>query len=176
MAEESSPEPPTPPPLSPEMLEYRRTLQAAEDASHNDYDKAILTLSGGALGITFAFFREIAARLGDARPIWLIAAWAAWCLSLASILSSFYTAGKANRLAIQQINRNQLPDKPGGSWDRATRRLNFSGGVCFLLGAVFAVCFIWQAFGIHEKRPPPAPPATTSQPAASASAQPAASP
>ena len=149
------------PSLTPEMLEYRRTLQAAEDASHSEYDKAILALSGGALGITFAFFKEIAARLGTERPLWLIAA------SLAAILASFYTAGKANRLAIQQVDKRQVPDKPGGGWDRATRGLNFAGGVCFLLGAVFAICFVYQAFGTNEQQ---------ASPAASSSATAAASP
>ncbi|MEY2510599.1 MAG: hypothetical protein QOE26_1362 [Verrucomicrobiota bacterium] len=161
------------------MLDYRRTLQAAEDASHTDYDKAVLTLSGGALGITFAFFKEIAARLGTGRPVWLIAAWIAWCTSLAAILVSFYTAGKANRKAIQQVDQNTVPDKPGGGWDRATRRLNFIGGACFLLGAIFAICFIYQAFGHNEQRTPSTPyttPAAAPAAAAAATAAPAAIP
>jgi hypothetical protein len=155
------------------MLEYRRTLQAAEDASHSEYDKAVIALSGGALGITFAFLKEIVARTGTADLLWLMVAWIMWALSLASILGSFYTAGKANRRAIQQLDANEFPDAPGGAWDRATRTLNFIGGLGFVLGVICAICFVYHALLGYEPTKLPASQATAR---ATSTASPAATP
>jgi len=63
----------------------RNILIAAEQKSQDDYDKTLVSLSGGALGISFVFIEQI---IGDNKVIseWiLISAWSVWCFSLASI-------------------------------------------------------------------------------------------
>jgi hypothetical protein len=76
-------------PLSLEMQEYRRTLTALQQDSQVDYDKAILTLSGGALGISFAFFDNISAKVPTLHAGFLVGAWLSWALSLTAALTGF---------------------------------------------------------------------------------------
>jgi hypothetical protein len=73
----------------------------------------------------------------------LLAAWTCWCLSIALVLSSYFTSTKALRTAIDQIDSDQLPHQPGGAMACATKVLNFLSGILFVAGlleiAVFAI-------------------------------------
>ena len=66
--------------LSSEIQEYRRTFAALEQDSQVDYDKAILTFSGGALGISFAFFNNISGKISIVHAGFLVGAWLSWAL------------------------------------------------------------------------------------------------
>ena len=46
--------------------EYRNGLIAAEQKSQDDYDKTIISLSGGALAISVVFIKDI---MGNSEPI-----------------------------------------------------------------------------------------------------------
>ena len=41
-------------------MTYRETLQRLAGSSQSEHDKAVMTLSGGALGISFAFLKDVA--------------------------------------------------------------------------------------------------------------------
>ena len=66
--------------------DYRDVLTALETKSQTEYDRLVVALSGGALGISFAFVERF---VGDDPPLalWaLMAAWVAWVCSLALVL------------------------------------------------------------------------------------------
>ena len=60
------------------LEKYRSMVVAAMQKSQDDYDKAVMSLSGGALGLTFAFFQK-ASEPRQYLPL-LEAAWILWTL------------------------------------------------------------------------------------------------
>ena len=117
---------------------------AAEQQAQEQYDKTILTLSGGAFGISFAFVDKVA----GANPIltgWLLGAWLFWGLSITAILFSFFFANKALRKTIEQVDEESLYEEtPGGHYTWVTFTLNALGGAFFFLGVVALVVFVYH--------------------------------
>ena len=66
-------------PLTPERIEYRKDLIALEQRAQEAYDTTLLTLSGGALGVSFAFVKDFLGTQAAVRPRWLIARGSAGC-------------------------------------------------------------------------------------------------
>lgn len=130
--------------LSPEMVEYRATLVQIEQDAQVDCDKAILALSGGGLGVSFAFFRGIWEHSNTAHAGALFWAWICWGLSLAFTLISFYTARCAMRKAINEVDERKSPPHFGGWWDRLTSFCNGVGGILFFAGLVLAMLFLYN--------------------------------
>lgn len=125
------------------VAEYRGLLTKTEQESQADLDKAILTLSGGALGFSVAFTKDFVGT-AQATATWvLLAAWIAWALSSTSVLISFYTSQLALRKAIKQLDRGALGmERPGGAWDMSTAILNAIGLVLFLVGLGLMIFFL----------------------------------
>ena len=73
----------------------RYLLIDAEREAARSFDKTMTTLSAGALALSFGFVREMA---GAAACKWLLyLAWAAFVLSLSSVLCSFLLSQHAMR-------------------------------------------------------------------------------
>lgn len=128
--------------------EFRTKLDELERKSQESYDKAILTLSGGALGITISFVEHV---IGEDRVInkdLLLASWICWGLSLLCILFSFYSSQLALRKAIRQLDGGTLGKETAGGWpDSVTAALNAGGGLFFLIGAFVFVFFAYNNLG-----------------------------
>jgi hypothetical protein len=123
--------------------EYRQWLVVAEQKAQEDYDKTVLTLSGGALGISFAFVKDIVGSGPIQNSSWLVGAWALWALSTSAMLGSFFVSRLALRRAIVQCDDGTIFCKPpGGFYTRLTRWLNGSGAVLFLLGVCLMAAFV----------------------------------
>lgn len=124
---------------------YRTFLVNAEKKAQEDFDKTILTLSGGALGVSLAFVKDI---IGP-NPIqiaWvLLLSWGFWITSLTSILISFYTSQKALRKTVLQIDSNDIYGKvPGGFLSKITSALNLLGMLFFIFGIISIVVFAYK--------------------------------
>ena len=119
---------------------YRAHLISADQTASRDYDKALLTLSAGALGVSIAFIHTVAPHPKDIA--WLGLAWGLFALSLVCVVSSLLTSQHELREAIRKYdNRTDgdgLAAASGSSW---TAKLNVGGGVVFLLGVVALVVF-----------------------------------
>ena len=130
--------------MNQDLKDYRALLIAAEQQAQEQYDKTILTLSGGAFGISFAFVDKVA----GANPVlteWLLGAWLLWGLSITSILFSFFFSNKALRKTIEQVDEETLYEEtPGGHYTGITSTLNVLGGTFFFLGAVALVVFVYH--------------------------------
>lgn len=124
------------------IADYRCLLTQTEQKSQADFDKAVLTLSGGALGLSFAFTKDIVGTSPIAHGGYLLCAWIAWALSSTSILISFLVSAYAQRRAIKQLDRPPIPPRLGGWWDIATARLNLLGLLLFLLGLTMMIFFL----------------------------------
>lgn len=123
-------------------LEYRDLLIRSEQKAQEDFDKTILSLSSGALGISFAFLKDVV----GADPInvrLLTIAWISWALSSTSILVSYYTSQQALRIAIKQVDLKKIREETPGGWqDKITGFLNWLGLILFVAGLFFMIWFV----------------------------------
>lgn len=125
-----------------QLAEYRKWLVAAEQKSQEDFDKTVLYLSGGALGISFTFVKDIVGSQPIVLSTLLITAWFAWAFSTFSVLSSYYLSHLALRRAISQVDDGTIyKQPPGGRFACLTAILNATGAVLFLAGVCCITVF-----------------------------------
>jgi len=125
------------------LAEYRKLLVTAEQKSQEDFDKTVLSLSGGALGISFVFLKDVIGSNPIMSPTLLLIAWIAWGFSTFAVLTSFYLSRLALLHAISQVDAGTIYDEqqPGGVYSRLTAILNASGAILFLVGVLFITMF-----------------------------------
>ena len=126
-------------------LDERRTLIEAEQKGAQQFDKAILTLAGGALAISLTFLKNIAPHPKDWTITWLALAWIALILSLLSTLCSFLTSQSACRKQIDILENDFFPSKENHDENNTsaiwTKRLNLFSIILFVLGIIFLSIF-----------------------------------
>lgn len=124
------------------LRRYRTQLVEAELASQIAFDRTLLTLSGGALGLSLTFAdRFIGSDVAHASG-WLWASWVLWALSLSVMLVSHYVSTLAMRRAITLLDHGRTPDQTaGGAYDRLIKIMNPAGGLLFLAGVGTIVVF-----------------------------------
>ena len=129
---------------------YRNHLILAEQKAQQDYDKAVLTLSGGAIAVSFAFVKDMLAGTtlkASHMPGFLTASWLCWGLSVTCVLLSFFLSQRSLRSAIKQVDEKLIyMGKPGGAYSAATSVLNVLGGLLFIIGLICLGTFVtWNA-------------------------------
>lgn len=128
------------------LADYRKLLVAADQKSQEDFDKTVLSLSGGALGISFVFVKDIIGPQPIVMSSFLLAAWLAWAFSTFSVLTSYYLSHLALRRAISQVDEGTIDNHPpGGAYACLTSILNAIGAILFLVG----VCCITVFAGVN---------------------------
>jgi len=127
------------------IKKYRSQLETLEQKAQDDFDKTVLSLSGGALGISFAFVKDIVDFTSATNSILLFLAWMSWGLSVLLVLVSYFTSHLALRKAIKQVDSGSIrTSKPGGTADTLTEICNALGGLLFIIGVVFISIFVWH--------------------------------
>jgi len=130
---------------------YRQWLVVAEQKAQEDFDKTVLSLSGGALGVSFVFVKDIVGPHHIHQTNTLVLAWVAWALSTSAVLASFFLSRQALRRAIEQCDDGTIfCQPPGGFFSKATRWLNASGAVLFFLGVCLMASFVYQNLANRE--------------------------
>lgn len=146
MSDEGTPEPGPEPDenrFQDDLSAYRQSLVIAEQAMQGEYDKAVMTLSGGALGISFTFLKDIVGTKGLTHFCALLAAWGLWGLSISFILASFFTSTKALRKTVNDTDVHTIYMTLAQSrWATATKILNALGGIGFFLGLLSLLVFV----------------------------------
>lgn len=128
---------------------YRDHLFKAEQSAQGDYDKTLIYLSSGALGVSFAFLQNIVGTGPFGGVGFLLAAWFCWAASLSSVLASFLTSHFSLRMAIRQIDLGTFEEESVGGWySKATVILNLLGGGLFVIGVVSLVIFAYVNLGV----------------------------
>jgi len=131
--------------MEPSLGDYRAQLVEAEHASQTAFDRTLLALSGGALGLSLTFVGTFIGH-NAARAIgWLWGSWVLWAVSLSVMLISHYLSTLAMRKAIAQLDQGRIYDEsPGGVFDVLIKVLNPMGGVLFLAGVATIIVFAIQ--------------------------------
>lgn len=128
--------------------EYRKTLIELEQRIGEGYDKTLIALSGGALGITITFIKDIVGESNIECGRLALIAWSAWALSLSSLLAAFYFGTMAYRYAIKKLDGGELNSKnPGGIFSTFTNYLNAIGGTSFIFGVIIFIGFAYKNLG-----------------------------
>ncbi len=120
---------------------YREQLVATAEKAQELFDRTLLTLSGGALGVSFAFVKQFVGAAPMHTRGWLVGAWVAWLASLVASLLSHYVSSWAQRQAIDDLDAG----KEGAlapRLDRGVGALNFVALVSFLAGLGSMAAFV----------------------------------
>jgi hypothetical protein len=120
---------------------FRAQLVSLEQKAQEFYDKAVLTLSGGALGLSLIVVKDYL-RLGAGGAGGLIVlALLCWTLSVSCILFSYLSSRKALRNAIRRADRGAQSAQLEEQSNRALG-LSTGSGVLFLVGVGFFVAYV----------------------------------
>ena len=149
------------------LIEHRKYLNESRHKSQEDYDKTVVALSGGALGVSFAFLKDIVGSGGLWNKSLLLLAWISWGLSVSAVLFSYFLSHLALRECIFQIDeaiREKNTDhiyvkNPGGKYSKLTAFLNVCGGLLFFIGVILLAYFIWsnlEAINVRKENLPSA--------------------
>ena len=159
--------------------EYRNNLIQAEQKSQDDYDKSIISLSGGALGISLVFYKEVIGKEVPLLPELLVWSWGVWAASIAAVVASYFLSRLALRKAIEQTDKNDFSGGVGGWAANCTSYANALSGILFVIGISLFIAFSSQNIEgkiMTEKKgsdsiekkgyvpPPPPPPAKEPKP------------
>lgn len=128
---------------SAELASYRDHLVIARQKSQEAYDKTVVALSGGALGVSLAFLKDVIGSKAMLNSDLVFIAWICWGFSLLSILCSYFLSEQALTQAIKQVDSgNHEVGSTGGKYTRATELANLAGGLLFLAGVLSFSVFV----------------------------------
>ncbi len=131
-----------------DLKKYRSQLLDTMHFLNESYDKILITLSGGALGLSIAFLKDIVSLEDIVHGKLLLFSWAAFILSLAAVLGRIMFGLEANRMAVKQVDEGTIYDrKPGGAYSMITRILYIVSAVSLLTGLTFIAFFSFLNIG-----------------------------
>jgi len=122
------------------LRRHREALVEQYRAIVEAYDKAILSLGGGALGVSFVFVRDLRDELEH--QYLLLASWLMLAGSIAVIVGSFMISQLLYRRMILAIDAGTA-DKYKGRFGRTGMMLSLAGGVALVIGVCTLGLFIW---------------------------------
>lgn len=126
-------------------LNERRSLVDAIKEHSVFFDKAILTFSAGAFGLSLTFFKEIVSDIKPNTLEYLFIAWGAFCVSMFCTLFSFITSQKACRRQMERLEKEFCDNEDitnfKNPYDFWTSVLNIFSILFFTTGCVFLIFF-----------------------------------
>lgn len=129
--------------------EYAKEANAREAASSDNYDKAIMTYTTGALALSITFMSTVLKDTTHVKDMaHLKCAWILWVVSLVFTIVSFQVSVKAQRREAEKATIYYLDDKKealsaSNWWAFALLVLNLSAGLLFAAGAGAMMWFVW---------------------------------
>jgi len=139
---------------------YWYRLLADRSKVHEEYDKLVIMLSGGALGLSLVLVDKVIGQEAIREPGWLICAWVMWALSLTSLLISLLMSMWAYGYAIKRLAKKMqcqaeskgeteeiFDPNPGGCFDKFRAVFNVGGAVLFILGLIMMIIFVSYNLG-----------------------------
>jgi len=137
--------------MSQELKEYRKSLVETLRFLNESYDKLLITLSGGALGLSITFLKDIIKLEAVTLPNFLVASWLLFILSLTCILGRIALGIEANRKAISQVDAGTIyEEKVGGWYSSVTRFFHALAAVSLVAGLLSTAIFINANIGIND--------------------------
>lgn len=128
-------------------LKERKLLIDAQQQSYQQFDKAILTLSSGGLGVSIIFLRDILPFEQITNYYFLIGSWILFTISITCTLVSFLTSQYAYNEQLELINRYFLNKDSDAltkknTFAQITGGLNISAAVFFILAVISTIMFV----------------------------------
>jgi len=116
----------------------RERLLASRQANYENLDKAILSLSSGALVLSMAFFKDVVPIELAIRMNFLFGSWILLGLTIGVNLISFWVSQKAHDLRLDEIDG----PKRENAYSVWTERLNRVGIIFFLVAMTSSIFFV----------------------------------
>jgi hypothetical protein len=137
------------------FLQHQKQVWADIQSSSDEYDKSILTLSSGGLGLSLAFIKDIVP-LREAVVVWLLyCSWAAFTLSILLTVFSFRIGILAQERHLENLrgyyleNNEQCYNKK--DWTvRTLEFLAWAAGALFGAAVIMTIAFVWT--NVHTAR------------------------
>lgn len=128
-------------------LKERKLLIDAQQQSYQQFDKAILTLSSGGLGVSIIFLRDILPIEQITNYCFLIGSWILFTISILSTLISFLTSQYAYNKQLELIdayflNKDSDALTKKNRFAQITEGLNVSAAVFFILAVIGTIMFV----------------------------------
>lgn len=123
-------------------LGHRQSLFDGAGEAQQNLDKALLTLSAGAFGLSIAFVSQVEPA---GAVVLMYRAWIAFGLSILCELASFVTSKWAHEkdvLILDEDYEKCANTERRSRWNMATTALNILAGLGFVGGAVFLTLFV----------------------------------
>jgi hypothetical protein len=117
----------------------RERLIASHQTASDSFDRALMTLAGGSLGLSIAFVKDIAPH---PVAVWAIqTSWVCMGVALALILLSFAASAEVHRRVIAGLEARR-PYEQEPRWVRwGVTWLNVVAAASFVAGAAFLIYF-----------------------------------
>lgn len=125
------------------MREYRSHLVEARQKSQDDYDKTIVLLSGGALGLSLTFMTDVGGATGSDNVAVLLCGWGCLAFSIFLVLVSYYMSRETLSAEIRRIDAGESQSGTG-RLRCVTESLNIGSGLSLLTGLVLVGKFAFQ--------------------------------
>ena len=125
-----------------DLLKYRDVLRGEYQKNSEDFDKLILSLASGSLGISAGFLKQIVPDpRADTLPL-LVAGWALMALSLVAIVLSYLWAIESRKDLIEQIDKAvETKKEPKWKIKGIASKLSTWSAVALILGIIFYLAF-----------------------------------
>ncbi len=133
---------------------YRAHLVSLEQEAQEAYDKAILTLSGGALGLSLVAIKDYLSLRGGAGAGLIVLALLCWALSVSCALFSFVSIRRAFESAIGREDPGTISARSQLVSARVASGLRIGAGVLFFGGVVFFAAYVASWPGVGGKQQP----------------------
>ncbi len=126
-----------------DMKEYRKFIIESSQKCGESYDKTIITLSGGALGISLTFVNNFLSNNPSKCVAFLVIAWICWAASLVFTMMSLFFNQYAFEKVISQIDEGVIDEvkHPGGIWYYLVKIFTGFGAFFFVIGVVSLIIF-----------------------------------
>lgn len=144
-------EPDEPDTYGPYISERNRLIEAKQEAARS-YDRAILTLSSGAIALSITFLQFITP---TKLSLWfLYASWFGFAVAIGFIVVSFLASQRATEVEIEHLDEwyeqgTTLADQPANPYTRRIRYLNRTAAAAFLAGVILFGLF--AGFNAHGR-------------------------
>lgn len=128
-------------------LEERNFLIKSKLDQSRQFDKAILTLAAGALGLSITFIKQIAPVIKPGTKCLLVGAWIGFGLSILLTLISFLTSQSACEKQIKILekeffdNQKNAKDNQKNKWATWTLWSNIISIISFIIGTFLLAYF-----------------------------------
>ena len=123
--------------------EYRTSLLKIQDEMQSQYDKTVLALSGGSIGVSITLIKELLGVAAAKNSTLLLLSWLFWGVSISAVLASFFSSALAMEKTINELDRDgTVSENPGGLFNMWTRCLNLLAGLGFFSGLLCFIFFI----------------------------------